>query len=187
MIEPSSNGSFLQEVMAGTPGGEALKTCLQCGTCGGSCPSGPDMDHTPRTIFAMIEAGMRDEVLRSNTPWFCVSCYFCTVRCPKEIPITDLMYTLKRIAIKEKLYDSSAAPDWSESFIGFVETYGRSFEVGLATRYHLTHQPLKKVNLGSFALGMLSKDRLAITPERIEGIDQLRAILNKAKELEAAL
>jgi hypothetical protein len=34
---------------------------------------------------------------------------------------------------------------------------------------------------------MLSKDRLAITPERIEGIDQLRAILNKAKELEAAL
>lgn len=145
------------------------------------------MDHTPRALFAMIEAGMRDEVLRSNTPWFCVSCYYCTVRCPKEIPITDLMYTLKRMAIKEKLYDSSAAPDWSESFIGFVETYGRSFEVGLATRYHLTHQPLKKVSLGSFALGMLSKDRLAITPERIEGIDQLRAILNKAKELEAAL
>jgi heterodisulfide reductase subunit C len=187
MIEPSTNGSFLHEVMAATPGGEALKSCLQCGTCGGSCPSGPDMEHTPRGIFAMIAAGMRDEVLRSNTPWFCVSCYYCTVRCPKEIPITDLMYTLKRMAIKEKLYDSSDAPDWSQSFIGFVETYGRSFEVGLATRYHLTHHPLKKVNLGSFALGMLSKDRLAIMPERIEGIDQLHAILNKARELEAAL
>lgn len=187
MIEPGSNGSFLHEVMAATPGGEALKTCLQCGTCGGSCPSGPDMDHTPRGLFAMIEAGMRDEVLKSNTPWFCVSCYYCTVRCPKEIPITDLMYTLKRIAIKEKLYDSSAAPDWSESFIGFVESYGRSFEVGLATRYHLTHQPLKKVSLGAFALGMLSRNRLAITPERIRNIDQLRAILNKAKEQEAAL
>ena len=187
MIGPSSNGSFLHEVMAATPGGEVLKTCLQCGTCGGSCPSGPDMDHTPRALFAMIEAGMKDEVLRSNTPWFCVSCYYCTVRCPKEIPITDFMYTLKRMAIKAKLYDSSDAPDWSESFIGFVESYGRSFEVGLATRYHLTHQPLKKVNLGAFALGMLSKDRLAISPERIEGIDQLHAILNKAKELEAAL
>jgi heterodisulfide reductase subunit C/quinone-modifying oxidoreductase subunit QmoC len=96
------------------------------------------------------------------------------------------MYSLKRMAIREKLYDSSAGPDWSESFIGFVESYGRSFEMGLATRYHLTHQPFKKMNLGSFALDMLSKDRLAITPERIEGIDQLRAILNKAKELEAA-
>lgn len=186
MIEAGSNGSFLHEVMAATPGGEVLKTCLQCGTCGGSCPSGADMDHTPRAIFAMISAGLRDEVLRSNTPWFCVSCYYCTVRCPKEIPITDFMYSLKRMAIKEKLYDSSAGPDWSESFIGFVESYGRSFEVGLATRYHLTHQPLKKMNLGSFALDMLSRDRLAITPDRIKNMGQLRAILDKAKELEAA-
>ncbi|MBK6710249.1 MAG: 4Fe-4S dicluster domain-containing protein [Chloroflexi bacterium] len=50
--------------------------CIQCGTCGGSCPSGQDMDHTPRQLFAMIRADMRDEVLRSNTPWYCVSCYF---------------------------------------------------------------------------------------------------------------
>ncbi len=145
------------------------------------------MDHTPREIFALIEAGNREDVLRSNTPWYCVSCYYCTVRCPKEIPITDLMYTLKRMAIKEKLFDDDAGADWSESFIGFVESYGRSFELGLATRYHLTHQPLRKINLGSFALNMFSKDRLAISPERIENLDQLRSILNKAKELEAAL
>lgn len=162
-----------------------MLTCLQCGTCGGSCPSGPDMEYTPRSIFAMISAGQREEVLRSNTPWYCVSCYYCTVRCPKEIPITDVMYTLKRLAVKEKLYDNSDAPDWSESFIGFVETYGRSFELGLATRYHLTHRPLEKFNLGPFGLGMLAKNRLALRPERIEGIQQLQAILNKAKQLEA--
>ena len=186
MSVTSNNSSFLEEVMAATPGGEALKTCLQCGTCGGSCPSGADMDYTPRAVFAMIEAGMRDEVLRSNTPWYCVSCYYCTARCPKEIPITDIMYTLKRLAVKEKLYDDSSAPDFSNSFIGFVENYGRSFEFGLATRYHLTHQPLKKVSLGGFALDMLSKDRLSMRPERIKGIDQLQAILSKAKEMEVA-
>lgn len=142
------------------------------------------MDHTPRLIFAMIEAGMRDEVLRSNTPWYCVSCYYCMVRCPKEIPITDIMYSLKRMAIQAKLYDDSDAPDFSESFIGFVENYGRSFEFGLATRYHLTHKPLKKFSLGPFALNMLTKDRLALRPERIENISQLRAILDKAKKLE---
>src|SRR4030042_73962 len=71
---------------------------LQCGPCGGSCPSGADMDHTPRALFAMINSGMREEVLRSNTPWYCVSCYYCTSRCPKEIPITEIMYTLKRLA-----------------------------------------------------------------------------------------
>ena len=164
-----SSGSFLLEVMEATPGGDSLRTCLQCGSCGGSCPSGPDMEHTPRRIFAMIEAGLREDVLKSNTPWYCVSCYYCTVRCPKEIPITDLMYTLKQLAVKEKLYDSSDAPDFSESFMGYVENYGRSFEVGLATRYHLTHQPLKKIGMGTFALSMLTKDRLSFRPEKNRG------------------
>jgi len=179
------NDSFLAEVIESTPGAETLITCLQCGTCGGSCPSGPDMDHTPRALFAMINAGMRDEVLHSNTPWYCVACYYCMVRCPKDIPVTDLMYSLKRMAVREKLYDDRDAPDWSQSFIGMVDNYGRSFEFGLATRYHLTHHPLKKVGAGPLALEMLAKDRMALRPDRIQGIDQLRAILDKAKSLEA--
>ena len=184
-LHGSSNG-FRQEVIAATPGGDTLLACLQCGTCGGSCPSGPDMDHSPRKIFAMIDAGLREDVLRSNTPWYCVSCYYCMVRCPKEIPITDIMYTLKRMAIREKLYDNSDAPDLSESFIGYVEKYGRSFEFGLATRYHLTHRPLSKFSYAPFALNMLAKNRLVMRPERIKGIQQLKSILAKAKELEGA-
>ena len=183
---PSSPKTFLEEIMANTPGGEALRLCLQCGTCGGSCPSGDDMDHTPRHIFAMVEAGLKDKVLRSNTPWYCVSCYYCTERCPQQIPITDIMYTLKRMAISDGLYEDSDAPDWSQTFIGMVEQYGRSYELGLATRYHLTHRPLGKIRLGTFALDMLRRDRLALTPSSIKNIDQLRAILNKAKELEGA-
>lgn len=182
----SSPKTFFEEVMANTPGGEALRLCLQCGTCGGSCPSGDDMDHTPRRIFAMVEAGLKDKVLRSNTPWYCVSCYYCTERCPQQIPITDIMYTLKRMAISDGLYEDSDAPDWSQTFIGMVEQYGRSYELGLATRYHLTHRPLGKIRLGTFALDMLRRDRLALTPSSIKNIDQLRAILNKAKILDGA-
>jgi heterodisulfide reductase subunit C len=142
------------------------------------------MDYSPRRIFAMVEAGMKDKVLRSNTPWYCVSCYYCTQRCPQQIPITDVMYTLKRMAIAEGLYQDSDAPDWSQTFIGMVEQFGRSYELGLATRYHLTHRPLGKIGLGTFALDMLRRDRLALTPSSIKGIEQLRAILNKARELE---
>ena len=182
----SSPQTLFEEVMAKTPGGEALRLCLQCGTCGGSCPSGEDMDHTPRRIFAMLEADMKGEVLRSNTPWYCVSCYHCTARCPQQIPITDIMYTLKRMAIAEGLYEDSDVPDWSQTFIGMVEQFGRSYELGLATRYHLTHRPLGKIRLGTFALDMLRRDRLALTPSSIQKTDQLRAILNRAKELEGA-
>ncbi|UCC86727.1 MAG: 4Fe-4S dicluster domain-containing protein [Anaerolineales bacterium] len=184
--QPSSPGTFFEEVIAKTPGGEALRLCLQCGTCGGSCPSGEDMDYTPRHIFAMLAANMKDKVLRSNTPWYCVSCYYCTERCPQEIPITDIMYTLKRMAIAQGLYEDADAPDWSQTFIGMVEQFGRSYELGLATRYHLTHRPLGKIRLGTFALDMLRRDRLALTPSSIRNTSQLRAILDKAKELEGA-
>jgi heterodisulfide reductase subunit C len=114
----SPPGDFLAEVLAATPGDSRLGMCIQCGTCGGSCPSAADMDYSPRQIFAMIRADMRDVVLRSNTPWYCVSCYYCTVRCPQEVHIPDVMYTLKSMAIREKLYDDSVAPDFSQKFLG---------------------------------------------------------------------
>ena len=182
--------TFLDEVQHRTPGESGLLKCIQCGTCGGSCPSGADMDHTPRTIFAMIDAGMEKEVLHSNTPWYCVSCYFCTVRCPQDIHITDVMYTLKRMAIQQGVYselDAGSAPEWSEDFIYMVEHFGRSFELGLVTRHYLRHRPLDAIKKTGFGLGMFTKGRLDIMPTRIKGMGQLTAILDKAKELDKAM
>lgn len=177
--------SFLHQVMAATPGDSRLEMCIQCGTCGGSCPSGADMDYTPRHLFALIRADMREQALSSNTFWYCVSCYYCVVRCPQQVYITDIMAALKRMAIREG-HSSHDAPDFSQTFIGNVERYGRSFELGLATRYHLTHSPLRKVGIGTLALGMMARDRLAFTPTRIKDIDGLQAILHKAHELTEA-
>lgn len=124
---------------------------------------------------------MREAVLRSNTPWYCVSCYFCMVRCPQEVHITDLMYTLKRMAIKEGNYRESSAvwPDFSETFIDFVENYGRSFELGLDAD-HSRYHPLGVVKMAGFGLEMLRKGRMDSTPKKIKGINQLQAILAKA-------
>lgn len=172
-----------ERVMAETPGGENLLSCLQCGTCGGSCPSAMDMDASPRRLFAMLMADMDDEVLSSNTPWYCVSCYYCTVRCPQDIPITDIMYTLKQTAIQAGKYSENAHAKFSESFIGYVEQYGRSFEFGLATRFQLSHQPLSTIRKGGLGFQMLRKGRLHRTPARIKNMPQLNAILNEAKSI----
>jgi quinone-modifying oxidoreductase subunit QmoC len=180
----SAPPSFLESVIALTPGDSRLEMCIQCGTCSGSCPSGPDMDHSPRQIFAMIRADMREEVFASNTAWYCVSCYFCMVRCPQEVHITDIMYSLKSLAIEAKQYEENSAADLSQTFVGFVEGYGRSFEFGLATRHYLRHQPLSLFGKAQLGLGMLRKNRLELRPHKIDGIDSLQAILDKAKALE---
>jgi heterodisulfide reductase subunit C len=183
-LDPNPNLRFLEEVSAKTAGISRLEMCIQCGTCGGSCPPAADMDHTPRMLFAMIRAGMREEALQSNTFWVCVSCYHCVVRCPQDVHIADVMYTLKGMAIKAKLYKDSTAPDFSQTFVDMVENYGRSFEFGLATRHYLKNFPLLLPGMAPMGLGMLTKKRMEITPHRIDGIDQLQTILARAKELE---
>jgi heterodisulfide reductase subunit C len=178
-------GTFLEEVIEATPGGERLVHCLQCGSCGGSCPSSAEMEFTPRMLIAMINAGRREAVLAANTMWACVSCYSCTSRCPQNIPITDIIYTLKRMAIAEHRYHGTDAPALAKTFTNFVEKYGRSYEAGLATHYHLLKRwkPIQLMKMGPMGVKIFFKQRMAIFPTKIRQIDQLRAIIKKAEEL----
>lgn len=177
---------FLEEVIRETPGGERIVHCLQCGTCGGSCPNGPDMDHTPRTLIALINAGQREQVLSSNMMWCCVSCYSCTSRCPQKIPVTDIMYALKRIALREGLATGTDAPALARTFTGLLDRYGRSFEFGLASRYYLFNKPLSMLRMGPLGLSMLTKGRMSLIPTRIRNVAQLQAIIQKARQLGGA-
>jgi heterodisulfide reductase subunit D len=93
-----SNSDLLAEVMA-TPGGERVGTCYQCATCSGSCPTATAMDYTPRALLHMIRLGMGERVLHSRAIWLCTTCYSCTIRCPREIKITDAMVSLRSLAI----------------------------------------------------------------------------------------
>lgn len=174
---------FLAEVVENTPGGERIVHCMQCGSCGGSCPSGADMQHTPRTLFAMINADRRDEVLTTNTMWCCVSCYFCTTRCPQKIPITEVMYTLKRLAIRDGMAKDTDAPALAKTFTDMVEKYGRSFELGLATRYYLLNKPFAMLKMVPMGLSMFTRGRMALMPSKIKRLDQLQAIIKKAQEI----
>jgi heterodisulfide reductase subunit C len=184
----AKKGTFIEEVIEATPGGERLVHCLQCGSCGGSCPSSADMEFTPRTLIAMINANDRKAVLAANTMWACVSCYACTTRCPQEIPITDIIYTLKRISIAEQRYHGTDAPALAKTFTDFVDKYGRSYEAGLATGYHLLKRwkPLQLLQMAPMGMKIFTRGRMALRPTKIRQIEQLQAIIRKAKELSAS-
>jgi hypothetical protein len=73
----------------------------------------------------------------------------------------------------------------SQTFVDYVEHYGRSFELGLATRFNLKHHPLSLPSLAPMGLGMLRRGRMDLVPHRIDGMAQLSRILERAKALEA--
>jgi heterodisulfide reductase subunit C len=180
----ASSLAFLDEVSARTAGVSRLEMCIQCGTCGGSCPSADAMDHTPRMLFAMIRAGMSDEALRSNTPWMCVSCYHCVVRCPQGVHIADVMYALKCMAEQRHTYRDNVPPGFAGVFVGQVERLGRSWEMGLTARHYVRHFIPRLPRMTPMALGLFRRGRIGLVPHRIHDTAQLHAILDRAKELE---
>ena len=77
---------------------EQLRRCIQCGTCSATCPTAYAMDYSPRQVWRMVQLGLRDEVLKSQTFWLCTTCKACQVRCPRGIDLMDAMISLKEVA-----------------------------------------------------------------------------------------
>lgn len=182
-LEERMNLDFMDEVYA-LPGGDKVKDCIQCGTCSGSCPASYNMHKTPRQIFSMIRAGMRDEVLASDTIWMCASCYTCPVRCPKEIKIADVFYAMKRIAIQEGMARKSKAAILSRSFANLVNRYGRNSEVRLMAAYFLRADFWGWISKLPIAMKLLAKGRLPLGVKKIKGIRQVRKLIKAAETMQ---
>jgi heterodisulfide reductase subunit C len=182
--EEELRDAFWQQVKS-IPDGQKLKECLQCGTCTGSCPVSYAMDITPRETVALFRAGMMEEILRSRTIWLCASCYSCTVRCPAGIQVTDTMYALKRLAMDAKIYPSDfPVYALSRAFISNIYKYGRNFEMGLGVRYFLKANPRKLFASAAMGLAMMKRGRMATQPNPIKRVQEVRAIIDRANELE---
>ena len=82
---------------------EMVRACIQCGTCTASCPNEFAMDHTPRKLWRMVLMGLKDQIFQSKTFTLCSNCYYCTLRCPRGLPLTEAMDALKQIAARESL------------------------------------------------------------------------------------
>jgi len=164
--------------IASIPGGDKLYSCIQCGTCSGMCPMSPYMDYTPRQIIAMIRAGFKGEVLASYTTWLCASCYSCTVECPMDIKLTDIMYAAKRLGIREGVYPHRfPIPVLAGEFFKSVEKAGRSSETWLLMRLYLKTNPLKMFGQAGLGLKLWLRGRLGLKMERISRTDELHRML----------
>jgi heterodisulfide reductase subunit C len=166
-------------------GTRGLNCCIQCATCSAVCPAVAFMDHTPRRLIGMINAGMRDEVLDSNTYWTCASCYACSDQCPKGIKPSELMYVLKRYSIWKNRYRSDlVGPEFSRLFVRTIMRTGKSYEPGYAPAFIFEGGVQGMFREMQFGMKLLAKGRIPLLPSRIKRVDNFRRMLSRIVPLE---
>ena len=180
--------SFAREVFENVDAGEEIRMCMNCGVCAGSCPLSLRMDYPPRQIFQMIRAGKRDAVLHASSIMLCTSCYTCIVRCPRSIPVMDVMHGLAHYAIRQGIMTRRDTANFGREFWNQVYKLGRIDEKDLPRRVFFSggfvegiKNTLKYMDMG---LKLLLHHRMKLLPERkIKGIQSLRKMLDKAGEM----
>lgn len=65
---------------------EGLKSCMNCGICTAICPAAEFYDYDPRIIANTVQSkdnNKIEELLKSETIWYCGECMSCKTRCPR--------------------------------------------------------------------------------------------------------
>jgi len=94
------NLEFMGEV-ANTPRGKGILLCIQCGRCSSSCPVARlTNDHNPRRLMEMIILGCKKDVLPTQLPWYCLSCFTCLDRCPQGGDVGEVMFAIRNLAVR---------------------------------------------------------------------------------------
>ncbi len=177
--------SFAQEVFDNVDSGEEIKMCMQCGVCAGSCPLRHEMDYPPRNLFTLIRAGRRDEVMNSKAIMLCTSCYRCKVRCPRGIPVIDVMHGLAHYGIKQGIIPKEGTAAFGGEFWDMIYRIGRIDEKDLPRRYFfkdgLVSGVKSMLEMAPMGIQMFLHHRMKLLPEKkIKGIKELRQMLDKA-------
>ncbi len=89
-------GVQLLEQLAKSGDGKPPLGCMQCGLCAASCPLSDAMEFPPRKLILQASSGNLETVLSSPSLWACVACYTCSLRCPRDIELTDGLWPALR-------------------------------------------------------------------------------------------
>ena len=95
---------------------KTFSVCFGCQTCTTVCPVVGNYENPqealgllPHQIMHAAGLGLRDLAFGSNMIWDCLTCYQCQEQCPQGVHVTDVLYELKNLAVKQ-VRDKAQAP-----------------------------------------------------------------------------
>ena len=80
--------------------GQNVLTCYQCGRCSAGCPLTFAMKDLPNQVIRLVQLGLEEDALASNTMWVCASCLACHARCPRGVDLAKVMEALRAIKLR---------------------------------------------------------------------------------------
>jgi heterodisulfide reductase subunit C len=91
-------GEFVKRV--GEISGQNVLKCYQCGRCSAGCPLTFAMKDLPSQVIRMVQLGLEEDALASDTMWVCASCLTCHGRCPRGVDLAKVMEALRAIKLR---------------------------------------------------------------------------------------
>lgn len=85
--------------------GENVLVCYQCGRCSAGCPLTFAMKDLPNQVIRMVQLGLEEDALASETPWVCASCLTCHARCPRGVDLAKVMEAIRAIRLRPGVED----------------------------------------------------------------------------------
>ena len=180
--------------MTNTPGGsrtlkaDILSTtginaarCYQCGKCSAGCPMASESGLRPHNVMRLVMQDKREEALRDESIWLCLTCETCSARCPNDVDPARVIDQLREMSLQAGL---AAAPRriaaFHRAFLAGIRANGRLHEMGMVMEYKLRTGDLMKDVTN--APGMMSRGKLSLRADRIQGIDEIKRIFDKCGE-----
>ena len=165
--------------------GQPIQQCYQCGKCTAGCPVAFDMDYSPNRIVRMVQLGLKDEVLKSQSIWLCAYCSTCTSRCPRKVDIAKIMDCLRGMAKREGVKLEGRAKDialFYDSFLDTVKDNGKLYELGMMLNFNLKSKNyLRDADTG---LAMFTRGKIKFLPMRNKNYKDMALLFKRVKELE---
>jgi heterodisulfide reductase subunit C len=160
-----------------------VQSCIQCGTCTGSCPNAFAMDLTPRQLWRLVMLDEREAVFQSRTFTLCSACYTCTLRCPRGLHLTEAMHALTQAASRLRLRPQRPVTAFYRNFMDSVRRHGRVNELEFMTYYFAEMKnPLLPLRYSGLGLRLAFKGKLPLHwPLRRKR--PLEAVFSRAAEL----
>jgi heterodisulfide reductase subunit C len=94
--------------------GQNVLNCYQCGRCSAGCPLTFAMKMLPNQVIRLVQLGLEEDALNTNTIWVCASCLTCQARCPRGVDLAKVMEALRAIKLRPGTGDRIKLEDISK-------------------------------------------------------------------------